>query len=247
MSSPLPVSVVRQHARDRLAEYYPGASIQDALRASEPISMEIGLRLTGRAFSTKRDRTEYLLHPERTGLFAAVDGVVMTFLRFEVSQYRLAVRLFGPGLPVSPSVPWAGHLAPAIVPAKKPEPVDADRVPVVFNYNARVAASAKPVLHGVGLAGAWLSLWVLPSECPSPVQLARIGPRRVKAPAYLFLFRGQWLGLYRGTNALAVALPIFEVGTMATRPATEEDRLFARRVRLAEMERLRARGLRLGA
>lgn len=99
------------HAVEALGLFYPGANGHDVIRevrAGIEIEPQTAVALVGR--TRTRPGNRYVLHRERTGLFALdSDGTVKTFLRFyALAQHKMACRLWPGGDPPTTTEPlWA--------------------------------------------------------------------------------------------------------------------------------------------
>lgn len=204
---------VSRHALQRYQEFYPEADIHacaDALRTSDAMNQHIGLRLCGRAGRRDGDKTVFLLHPERTGIFLGQNGWASTFMRFERTQHRLAVKLYGPGLPVAPSVPWAPLPEPA---APEPEPAPEPAAPLLilgvplgevsFANGARVrlggTLTARRILAAADLVSA--------DSCPLAIKGTTHNPDGLVLPTLMFEHDGEWFGIFDVSSGIWVSQP----------------------------------------
>jgi hypothetical protein len=100
-----------EHAADRLAEFYHGAGLMEVV-AEVARGVEVdpvtAAAMVGRRAA--RTASRYVLHRERTGLFALTQyGTVRTFMRFyALEQHQMACLLYPDGDPVTTTRPsWA--------------------------------------------------------------------------------------------------------------------------------------------
>lgn len=231
------------HAWTRYSDHYPAATEADVLReveAAEEINRSVGDVLRGRFAPAKHDTTVYRLHRQRTGMFLVDGPVVVTYFRFEISQHRQAVRMYGEGEPVDECVPWAW-----LVRLESEDTTDDDSEPPALAAECNPPAESPPTGHtgrttilGVPIedihlsAGAgkrWRGKLILrealrnielvpPAQADAPHQRS-IYYGRVLEPAFMVRAPdGSWVGIYLDQGAVRVMVPTSVAGSSPTTP-----------------------------
>jgi hypothetical protein len=122
MTSDQAVLHVTDHAIEALRLFYPRADILTELRAAVEAPPVAARGLLGRLSPTKPNGSRYLIHRERTGIFALDGRVVVTFLRFYSRlQWETASRLWPGGDEPTADVHWVRQLAGTPDPAAAQE------------------------------------------------------------------------------------------------------------------------------
>jgi hypothetical protein len=149
------IEQLSKHVHDSYRRFYPLAEHDDlvkAIESSEPIDTNIAARLVGRRYA--RSDSAYLLHKERTGLFAIANGVVITFLRFySYSQHQLAVTLFGAGTEPTADAGWV-HLYRELATPEPPAPKETPSVPAFDTLTVSKGAKTALGMNKVQAHGA---------------------------------------------------------------------------------------------
>lgn len=197
------------HALLRLREFYPNATAHDmrsAVKASELIAPEVGATLRGMGKVRDTDRGDYLLHPERTGMFIRVwDGTtatVITFLRFySLQQHRLAVELYGPGEPVSDACTarWAQVQRAAPAPLEEESLWRGHKV-----VDIRVSKAARRVTGGADVVHRALAM--NQGRDPTPEELQALEAHRFPPALWCLDHRDRVLTLTEHGDRLCVGL-----------------------------------------
>ena len=95
-----------EHALDRYREFYPDSywpEMRRALGESTKADRRTVHPIIGRAGVRDSDSGEFLVHPDRTGVFVVRNRLVLTFIRFYgVKQRETARRLWGGGIDYDP-------------------------------------------------------------------------------------------------------------------------------------------------
>lgn len=207
------------HAWTRYSDHYPAATEADVLReveAAEEINRSVGDVLRGRFSTAKHDISVYRLHRQRTGMFLVDGPVVVTYFRFEISQHRQAVRMYGEGAPVDECVPWAWLVRPELE-----EVSDEDTEPPPTGRTNRTAILGVPIenIHlSAGAGKRWRGKLVLrealrdielvpPAQADAPHQRS-IYYGRVLEPAFMMRAPdGSWAGIYLDRDEVRVMVP----------------------------------------
>lgn len=122
MIGPLDQIRITDHAVDALQEFYPRATrgtVLTEVAAGVVVDPDIAKTMLGRKPPRRKDTT-FVLHRERTGLFAVCNATVVTFLRFySLDQHRFACQHWPGGEPVTARSLWRAVAQPrTVVPAE---------------------------------------------------------------------------------------------------------------------------------
>lgn len=195
------------NAIESLCLFYPRADeelVLEEVAKGLPIEASVAVRLVGRQHA--REGSSYVLHRERTGLFALADGCVVTFLRFHaLSQHELARTLYGDGEPPTCTARWnsdTGRLQPA-----KALPV-------------RLSGRLSGEVHSAAGGGGVQRLKELVREAVGTGSLeppGEYGSTNGVPLAGMFHFEGLKLGVCVSDKAICVVTPVLNSEAQAAR------------------------------